>query len=137
MQEQSLWIYHLALSCCGLEVRAATGPRYDWERLGCHLVHDQRNADVLLISGPVTEKTAPQIKKIYDEMPSPKYVIASGSCASTGGMFSVEGPIKVAGVDAYIPVDLFVPGCPPRPESIIHAIIRLQDKMKEKRHDRS
>lgn len=128
-RSNSLWIYHLSLSCCALEVDAATGPRFDWERLGCKVVKDHRNADVLWVSGPLTEPVIEEIKKIYAEMRSPKFVIASGSCASTGGMFSVELGKPLKGLDAHIPVDIFIPGCPPRPESLIHAVLRLQDKI--------
>lgn len=124
---RSFWIYHLSLSCCALEVEAASGPRFDWERLGCKLVKDHRNADILWVSGPVTEPIVKEIKKIYSEMKNPKFVIASGSCASTGGMFSISSEKSIKGLDAYIPVDIFIPGCPPRPESLIHAVLNLQD----------
>jgi len=125
----SLWIYHVSLSCCGLEVSAASGPRFDWERLGCRVVEDHRNADVLFVSGPVTGGVVEELRKIYSEMRVPRYVVAVGSCSSTGGMFSIEGPSAVRGLEAYVPVDLFIPGCPPRPESLIHALLRLQDKI--------
>jgi NADH-quinone oxidoreductase subunit B len=125
----SLWIYHVSLSCCGLEVAAAAGPRFDWERLGCKLVEDHRNADVLFISGPVTEGVVEELRVIHREMREPRFVVAVGSCASTGGMFGLEGEKGVRGLDAFVPVDLFIPGCPPRPESLIHAVLRLQDKI--------
>jgi NADH-quinone oxidoreductase subunit B len=125
----SLWIYHVSFSCCGLEVAAAAGPRFDWERLGCKVVEDHRNADVLFISGPVTECVVEQLRIIHGEMRAPRFVVAVGSCASTGGMFSLESDKALRGLDAYIPVDLFIPGCPPRPESLIHAVLRLQDKI--------
>lgn len=125
----SLWIYHVWLSCSGLEVEAAAGPRFDWERLGCRIVEDHRNADVMFVSGPVTPAIAPELKKIYEEMRSPKFVVAVGGSASTGGMFSLEGEHQLKGLDAYIPVDLFIPGSPPRPESLIHAVLRLQEKL--------
>lgn len=125
----SLWIYHLGLSCCTLEVEAASGPRFDWERLGCRLVGDHRNADVLFVSGPVPAAMADEVKKIYAEMRDPKFVVSVGSCASTGGMFSMDGRFRIHGVESIIPVDLFIPGCPPRPESLIHALIQLQKKI--------
>jgi NADH-quinone oxidoreductase subunit B len=125
----SLWIYHVWLSYSGLEVEAASGPRFDWERLGCRIVRDHRNADALFVSGPVTPVIAPEIKKVYDEMRNPKFVVAVGSCASTGGMFSLEGRYQLSGLDACIPVDLFIPGSPPRPESLIHAVLRLQEML--------
>lgn len=129
----SLWIYHACLSCCGLEVEAAAGPRFDWERLGCRLVDDHRDADVLFVAGPVTDVLAPDLQRIYQEMREPKFVVAVGSCASTGGMFSLEGPERISGADTKIPVDLLIPGCPPRPESLIHAILRLQEKLGRER----
>jgi NADH-quinone oxidoreductase subunit B len=92
-------------------------------------VEDHRNADVLFISGPVTAGMADELRAIYSEMREPRFVVAVGACASTGGMFSIEGQQPVRGLEAYIPVDLFIPGCPPRPESLIHALIRLQDKI--------
>lgn len=125
----SLWIYHVSFSCCGLEVDAAAGPRFDWERLGCKVVEDHRSADVLFVSGPVTPAVVDQLRTIHQEMREPRFVVAVGSCASTGGMFSLEGSDALKGLDAYIPVDLFIPGCPPRPESLIHALLRLQDKV--------
>lgn len=125
----SLWIYHVSLSCCGLEVAAAAGPRFDWERLGCRVVEDHRSADVLFVSGPVTEGVADQLRGVHGEMREPRFVVAVGSCASTGGMFSVEGRGSLRGLDSVIPVDLFIPGCPPRPESLIHALLRLQDRI--------
>lgn len=126
---ESLWIYHAWLSCSGLEVEAAAGPRFDWERLGCRVVDDHRNADVMFVSGPVTPVIAPELKRIYAEMRAPKFVVAVGGCASTGGQFSLEGPHQLLGLDAYIPVDFFIPGSPPRPESLIHAISCLQEKL--------
>lgn len=129
-QADSLWIYHVGLSCCTLEAEAAAGPRFDWERLGCRVVTDHRNADVLFVSGPVTPGLEGELKKIHSEMREPKFVVAVGSCASTGGMFSLEGKNRLPGLEAIIPVDLFIPGCPPRPESLIHALIKLQEKIR-------
>lgn len=132
--EHSLWIYHLSLSCCSLEAIAAAGPKFDWERMGCRFVNDHREADILLVSGPVTSSLADELKKIYSEMREPKYVVAAGVCACTGGMFSESKPHIVRGLDVYIPVDLFIPGCPPRPESFIHAILSLQGKISGELH---
>lgn len=125
----SLWIYHVWLSCSGLEVEAAAGPRFDWERLGCRIVEDHRNADVMFVSGPITPTIAPELKRIYEEMREPRFVVAVGSCASTGGMYSLESKYQLQGLDKYIPVDFFIPGSPPRPESLIHAVLRLQEKL--------
>jgi NADH:ubiquinone oxidoreductase subunit B-like Fe-S oxidoreductase len=125
----SLWIFHLWLSYSGLEVEAAAGPRFDWERLGCRIVDDHRNADALFVSGPVTPAIVPELQRVYQEMRDPKFVVAVGSCASTGGMFALESKYQLKGLDAYIPVDFFIPGSPPRPESLIHAVLRLQEKL--------
>lgn len=128
---ESIWVYHVALSCCGLEVDAATGPRFDWERLGCKIVNDHRHADLLFISGPVNRHLGPEIKRVHGEMKKGTFVVAVGSCASTGGMFSAA-PSDLGGIDNFIPVDIFVPGCPPRPESLIHAVLMLKEKMKRR-----
>lgn len=125
----SLWVFHAALSCCSLEVEATTGPRFDWERLGCKTVRDHRSADVLFVSGPVTKPVGSELQRIYSEMRGHKFIVAVGSCAATGGMFAVTEGSGLTGLDKYVPVDIFVPGCPPRPESVIHAILRLRDKI--------
>lgn len=125
-QSQSTWIYNLGLSCCLLEVQAAFGPRYDLGRFGVSMVSNPSNADVLIVAGPLTRALEKDVLALYESMPSPKYVISMGSCANTGGAFHEHGYGVAKGVDRILPVDIYIPGCPPRPESIIHAILRLQ-----------
>jgi NADH-quinone oxidoreductase subunit B len=124
----SLWTYNLGLSCCGMEFLSATSPRYDWERFGATVKVQASDADLLIIGGPVNHKMAEDIKRIYEQMPDPKYVISMGSCANSGGMFAIDNDI-LGGIDKIIPVDIYIPGCPPRPESLIHALIRLQERL--------
>ena len=126
---ESIWVYHLDLFCCGQEVNAASGPRYDWERIGCKIIANHRQSDLLIVSGPVTPEISTEIRRIYNEMKSPRFVMAVGSCACTGGMFSIEDVSNVRSLEQVIPVDLFVPGCPPRPESIIYGILQLKEKI--------
>lgn len=127
----SLWTYYLNLSCCGLEFQSALGPRYDWERFGAVVVDDPANADLLIIDGPVNETSKSRVLEVYSLMRSPKFVISMGSCANSGGMFASDDSAVLRGVDSIIPVDLFVPGCPPRPEAMINALITLQNKIRE------
>jgi NADH-quinone oxidoreductase B subunit len=127
----SPWIIHFnSGSCngCDIEILATLTPRYDVERFGVRLQGSPRQADVLICTGPVTRQARERLKRIYDQMPHPKYVIAVGSCALSGGVF--QGCYGVIGhVDAVIPVDVYVPGCPPRPEAIIDGLIQLLDQL--------
>ena len=127
----SMWVYQWGLACCAIEMGAAFGsPRYDVMRLGViPLPASPRQADLVVISGTVTDKMAPAIKRLYEQMPEPKYVIAMGACTITGGMFSADSTTAVRGVDKLIPVDLYLPGCPPRPEAIFDAVIKLRKKV--------
>ncbi len=128
----SLWTYYLNLSCCGLEFQSALGPRYDWERFGATIVDDPINADLLIVDGPVNEYSKKIILSAYESMNTPKYVISMGSCANSGGMYLTDESSLVRGVDTIIPVDLFVPGCPPRPEAMINALITIQNMIRAK-----
>ncbi len=131
--KKSLWVFHLnSGSCngCDIEIVASLTPRYDVERFGIKLVGSPRHADVLLVTGPVTKEMAPKVKRIYEQMPSPKYVICMGSCGSTGGVF-YDSYNCLGGVDKVIPVDVYVPGCPPRPEAMIHSFVKLWEKIEK------
>ena len=119
------------MSCCGLEFQSALGPRYDWERFGTILVDNPANADLLIVDGPVNKQSKNQVLEVYNLMRSPKFVISMGSCANSGGMFFSEDSSINCGVDSIVPVDIFVPGCPPRPEAMINALITLQNKIRE------
>ena len=123
----SFWIYHVNLSCCGLEVVAAAGPRFDWERLGCKLVMDHKIAEVLLVSGPVNEKLGLELKKIHSEMVGRRLVISMGSCANSGGMFATGSIRQILPLENFLPVSAYVPGCPPRPESVLKSILFLRE----------
>lgn len=117
-------------ACCGAEVGAVTDPRFDVERFGVlQAFGSLRQCDLLIVEGTVTRKMAPRLKRVYDQMPEPKYVIAMGACAITGGLF-FDSYNVLPGIDTVLPVDVYVPGCPPRPEALIQAIIMLQEKIR-------
>lgn len=126
----SLWTFNLSTSCCLLEVMSAFGPRFDLERFGVLKKNLPKEADLLILSGPITEPMRDEVVQVYRKMREPKFVISVGSCANTGGMFA-ESPGIVSGVDALVPVDLFIPGCPPRPEALIHGLLRLQERIEK------
>ncbi|BAW97049.1 NADH dehydrogenase subunit K [[Synechococcus] sp. NIES-970] len=125
----SLWPLLYGTACCFIEFAALLGSRFDFDRFGLVPRSSPRQADLLLVAGTVTMKMAPALVRLYEEMPEPKYVIAMGACTITGGMFSSDSTTAVRGVDKLIPVDLYIPGCPPRPEAIIDAIIKLRKKV--------
>jgi NADH-quinone oxidoreductase subunit B len=131
---ESLWYLSTGAGCCADEVLNTLGCRYDMERFGCVPQADARQADLLIVNGVVSHKAAPYLRDLYDSMPSPKYVLAVGSCASCGGAFSPEVAYSVVpGVSHIIPVDAYVPGCPPRPEAIMEGLIKLQEKIRGRR----
>jgi len=127
----SLWYYSVQSGCCADEVMDTLGCRYDLERFGCVPQADPSQADLLFISGFVSRKAAPHLLDLYERMLEPKYVIALGSCASCGGLFSEDRTYSgLSGVGRLIPVDVHVPGCPPRPEAIMNGLITLQEKIR-------
>jgi NADH-quinone oxidoreductase subunit B len=131
---QSLWPLTFGLHCCAIEMMAASASRYDLDRFGAGVFRPSpRQADVMIVAGTVSRKMAPAIKTLYDQMPAPKYVIAMGGCASAGGPYQYEGQYAILeGVDRIVPVDIYIPGCPPRPEALIQGILQLQEKIRKK-----
>ncbi len=125
----SLWPLLYGTACCFIEFAALLGSRFDFDRFGLVPRSSPRQADLLLVAGTVTMKMAPAVVRLYEQMPEPKYVIAMGACTITGGMFSADSPTTVRGVDKLFPVDLYIPGCPPRPEAIFDAVIKLRKKV--------
>lgn len=125
----SLWPLLYGTACCFIEFAALIGSRFDFDRFGLLPRCSPRQADLIITAGTITMKMAPALVRLYEQMPEPKYVIAMGACTITGGMFSMDSPSAVRGVDKLIPVDVYIPGCPPRPEAIIDAIVKLRKKI--------
>jgi NAD(P)H-quinone oxidoreductase subunit K len=125
----SLWPLLYGTACCFIEFAALIGSRFDFDRFGLVPRSSPRQADLLITAGTITMKMAPALVRLYEQMPEPKYVIAMGACTITGGMFSADSTTAVRGVDKLIPVDLYIPGCPPRPEAIFDAVIKLRKKV--------
>lgn len=125
----SLYPLMFGTACCFIEFSAMIASRFDLERFGIFPRMSPRQADLMITAGTITLKYAPALVRLYEQMPEPKYVIAMGACTITGGMFSVDSPNAVRGVDKLIPVDVYLPGCPPRPEAIMDALIKLRKKI--------
>jgi len=131
-RKNSLWPMPLGLSCCGIELMAMIGPKFDIARFGAEAARfSPRQCDLLIVAGTLTWKMATACRLVYDQMPEPKWVIAMGVCSSSGGMY--DSYAVVQGVDSILPVDVYVPGCPPRPDAVIDAILKLQKKIERER----
>ena len=129
-RSQSLWPMTFGLACCAIEMMATSASRFDLARFGAEVFRaSPRQADLMIVSGRVSQKMAPVLKQLYDQMPEPKWVIAMGDCASCGGVFNNYAILQ--GVDKIVPVDVYVPGCPPRPEALIDGILKLQKRIAE------
>src|ERR1039458_7621370 len=126
-RKNSLWPIPYGTACCGIELMSVVGPRYDLARFGAEVVRfSPRQSDLLIIAGTITEKMGPILKLIYDQMPDPKYVIAMGACAASGGFYRSYHVLQ--GADKVVPVDVYVPGCPPTPEAVIDGIMRSEER---------
>ena len=136
IRTNSMWPMPMGLACCAIELMAVGASRFDIARFGAEVMRfSPRQSDCMIVSGTVTYKMAPQVRRIYDQMAAPKWVIAMGACASSGGMYRSYATLQ--GVDRILPVDVYISGCPPRPEAVLDALIKLQAKVRKERSARN
>jgi NADH-quinone oxidoreductase subunit B len=134
-RESSMWPMTFGLACCAIEMMAVGGPRYDLDRFGAGAFRaTPRQADLMVVAGTVNMKMASRVRRLYNQMPDPKFVIAMGACTCGGGPYYKYGYNVVKGVDLVVPVDVYVPGCPPRPEALMEGLMRIQDKVRGMRY---
>jgi len=127
-RKYSMFLYPFVTACCGMEFMSVAGPRYDLDRFGCALPRfSPRQSDLLMVVGTVTQRQAPILRKVYDQMAEPKWVIAFGACTCSGGPYNNYATVQ--GIDTIVPVDLYIPGCPPRPEAVLDGILKLQARV--------
>lgn len=131
-RKSSLWYLLFALACCGIEMMQTGGPRADVDRFGMVFRATPRQSDLMIVAGTLTYKMASRCRLLYDQMPEPKYVVSMGSCANCGGLFQLSYSV-VKGVDKIIPVDVYVPGCPPRPEALTEGLLKVQEKVMQEK----
>jgi NADH-quinone oxidoreductase subunit B len=140
---QSLWAMPMGTACCAMELIAASFNKFDFDRLGTFPRPDPRHTDVMILAGTITEKMKPAVRLLYDQMPDPKWVIAMGNCTVSGGIFYYDTYSVVRGADSFLPVDVYISGCPPRPEALQDAVIQLRELVRSesispgKRHERA
>jgi NADH-quinone oxidoreductase subunit B len=133
-RSNSIWPLIFGTSCCAIEMMSAASAKYDWSRFGFEVARaTPRQADLIIVAGTICLKMIPVLKRLYEQMPEPKYVIAMGACTISGGPFSINSYSVLKGVDKILPVDIYIPGCPPRPEALLHGMIGLQEKIKKSR----
>ena len=125
----SQWYFQFGLACCAIEMMAAAGPRHDLDRFGNIPRASPRQSDVMIVAGTLTNKMAPALRKVYDQMPEPRYVVSMGSCANGGGYYHYSYSV-VRGCDKIVPVDIYIPGCPPSAEALLYGILQLQKKIR-------
>ncbi len=131
-RKYSFFLYPFVTACCGMEFMSAAGPRYDLDRFGAALPRfSPRQADLLMVVGTISHRQAPILKKVYDQMAEPKWVVAWGACTCSGGPYNNYATVQ--GIDTIVPVDLYIPGCPPRPEAVMDGLIKLQDSVQGER----
>jgi len=127
-RKSSVWPMPMGISCCAIEMMAVGDPKYDIARFGSEVMRfTPRQCDLMIVAGTVTYKMAPVVRKIYDQMPDPKWVIAMGACTSSGGMYRSYSVVQ--GIDQFLPVDIYLAGCPPRPDNLLHALMMIQEKI--------